>query len=399
MKGLFVYSNFDFSKKSAGVTRMFYYAQALADKNTSVYLVSCSSSTLDKNAFIEIHPNVFILQNNKLTKSFLGTIKYLINLFKFSKEVTTERVFLFYPSPLVYLEVLALIYLKLFKKCTVYYELNEIRKYSSTFYKNIKIRNPKYSIKKIIYITVFSVLEILLKFYAGLICISTAMVVYGKKFNDNIIRIPILTDPYLKIECSNSIYSSPDVFNIGFSGTIHPDKENLLEFFNVLSRLKVDKYNFSFNLCGNIDEKHIESLLKKTAEDLGIKENITYYGNLNTLELSTFLKQQHLLVIPRGYTKQNNFGFSTKLSDYLNHGIPILITDVSDNKLFITDGENGFIVPPNDPNKMYTKIAYIIDEYENISKKIIYKATEVSKTYFYFKNFKKELGNFLFKQA
>ena len=43
--------------------------------------------------------------------------------------------------------------------------------------------------------------------------------------------------------------------------------------------------------------------------NLEIKNNIEYFGNLNAKELSTFLNQQQLLVIPRGYTLQNHYGF------------------------------------------------------------------------------------------
>ncbi|WP_396601134.1 glycosyltransferase [Algibacter sp. R77976] len=397
MKKVFVYSNFDFSVKNAGVTRMLYYAQALANKNTSVYLVSCSSSTINKKSFKEVLPNVFILNNNNLTYSFLGTFKFVKKLYKFSKKTQTENAFIFYPSPLVYLEITSLFYLKLIKREAVFYELNEVRKHTSAFHKKSSFKRLKYSIKKIIFKTSFSFLELFLCFYDGLICISSAIEEYGKKFNKNTIRIPILTNPDLKKEFSNIIYSKGNSFNIGFSGKIHPDKENLLNFFKVLSKLKNKGIVFTLNLCGPIEEKHKNLLLDKAAKSLNIKENINYYGNLNTKELSTFLSQQQLLVIPRGYTKQNHFGFSTKLSDYLNHGKPILITDVSDNKLFIKDSYNGFIVPADDNEKMLTKIEQIVKNYNDIYEVIERNAMETSKKSFYYRNFESRMSIFLFK--
>src|SRR5690606_3311538 len=113
MRAVFIYSNFDFSKRSAGATRMFYYAQILANKKTNVYLVSCSNSSIDTKDFIELYPNIFILENPNLTQSFIGTLKYIVNLYKFSKKASTYSVFIFYPSPLVYLEIIAIAYLKL----------------------------------------------------------------------------------------------------------------------------------------------------------------------------------------------------------------------------------------------------------------------------------------------
>lgn len=377
---------------------MLYYAQAIANSNTSVYLVTCSSSAITKENFTEVFDNVFILKNNTITQSFSGTYRFVKNLYTFSKNAASERVFLFYPSPLVYLEVLALYYLKFLKKCNVYYELNEVRKHSSTFHKKLSIKRLKYSVKKLIYKSVFTSLESCLSFYDGLICISTAIQDYGKKYNSKTIRIPILTNPYLEKEYSNTIYHKKDSFNIGFSGSIQPDKENLLNFFKVLGKLKSDNIDFTLNLCGILKKQHEELLLNRVATELNIKSNIKFYGNLNAKELSTFLSQQQLLIIPRGFTLQNNYGFSTKLSDYLDHGKPILVTNVSDNKLFIKDGENGFIVPTDDNEKMYQKLKHIVTNYKDIHEIIEENANETSKISFYYKNFSNEFHNFFFNK-
>ncbi|OIQ27500.1 MAG: hypothetical protein BM564_12055 [Bacteroidetes bacterium MedPE-SWsnd-G2] len=376
---------------------MLYYAQACASHKTAVYLITCSDSPIDQNAFKEIYPNIFVLEGNSITTSFLGTFKFIKNLFKFSKQITESSSFLFYPSPLVYLEVIALYYLKFRKKRNVFYELNEIRKYTSTFQDKLSFKHPMYSIKKIIYQAVFSTLEIALPYYDGLVCISTAIKDYGQKFNPSTIRIPILTNPDLKKEFSNNIYSNKETFNIGFSGSIHPVKENLLNFFNVLGQLKSNNCTFQLNLCGLIEKDHQTLLLEKTASKLNINDCIHYFGMLNQKELSTFLSQQQLLIIPRGFTLQNNYGFSTKLSDYLDHSKPVLVTDVSDNKLFIEDNVNGFLVPPDDNSKMFEKLKFIISNYNELEEEIKVNANTTSRQSFYYKNYSEVLRNFFFK--
>lgn len=378
---------------------MMYYAQAIADQDTSVYLATCCTSSITKHDFEELFPNVFVLKTKKTTQSFFGTIAYIKNYYRFSKTVSDNSAYLFYPSPLVYLEIIALFYLKFLKKCSVFYELNEVRKHTATFHQAVSFRRPLYSIKKMVYKTVFNVLELALKSYDGLICISTAIEKYGQKFNKRTVRVPILTNPYFEKSVSSNTYAKDKSFNIGFSGSIHPSKENLNAFFEVLGRLKENEIEFTLNLCGPIKDTHKVLLLDNHASALGIKENINFYGKLNAQELSTFLDQQELLVIPRGYTLQNNFGFSTKLSDYLDHAKPILVTDVSDNKLFIEDGINGFIVPPNNNDLMYEKLIYIITNYKELNESIKVNARETSLKSFYYKNYHKPLNQFLFKTA
>ena len=180
----------------------------------------------------------------------------------------------------------------------VYSEFNEVRKYSSSFHKKASFKNPKYAIKKFVFKSTFSFLEFFLPYYDGLICISTAIETYGKKFNPSTIRIPILTNPNVKNEFSNEVFNKKDSFNIGFSGSIQPDKENLINFFKVLGNLKKSNYNFTLNLCGIIKKEHQNLLLEKLASELNIKDSIKYYGNLDSRELSTFLNSKLIYLLP-----------------------------------------------------------------------------------------------------
>jgi len=393
-KKLYIYSNFDFTKNSAGKNRMVYYAKALVKEHVEVYLVSCCSNPIQQTDFNEVDTNIWVHTDKKDTKSFFGTIKFLRNLYQFTVEQPADNSFLFYPSPLVYLEILSIVYLKGLKKQRVFNELNEIRKYSSAYEGKYNLRNPLYSFKKLLFKTTFSLIQVLLKRYSGLICISTAIQKYGMKYNNHTLRVPILTDPFNKVETSNLAYADNAKFNIGFSGSIKPFKENLENFKQVLSNLGEQGYNIQFNLCGPVDPVYKKYLFDIPKESSNI--TMVYHGNLNTKELNTFLSQQDLLVIPRGYTLQNHYGFSTKLSDYLNQKKIVLLTDVSDNALFIEDGINGFIVPPDDNDSMQTKLAYIIDNFEGISKTICANAEKTSINSFYYKNYAEDLKNFLF---
>ncbi len=102
--------------------------------------------------------------------------------------------------------------------------------------------------------------------------------------------------------------------------------------------------------------------------------------------------------MPRGYSIQNKYGFSTKLSDYLNHQKLVLVTDISDNKMYIDDGVNGFIVPPDNPELMYKKLIYIVENLEAVERTVLPNVLSTSINQFHYKNYGTVLRNFLLKK-
>jgi len=388
---IYIYSNCDFSAKSAAATRMFYYAKTIANENNAVYLVSCCSTEIEQTFFSEVAPNIFVHEEKQLTRKPLTSISFLKKLHRFSEKNEGAHTFILYPYPFIFLELFSVLYFIFIKKNRVFYELNEVRKYASDYHAPLSLKRIKYSLKKLKNKTAFALLDKLLPYFEGLICISSNIEIYGKRYNKNTFRIPILTDPNIVVKASNKEYISEGSFNIGFSGSILPSKENLVSFVNVINKLIENNHNITFNLCGTIKPKN-EKLLTK---DLDKHHSINYYGNLNKDELSAFLDQQDLLVLPRGFTLQNNYGFSTKLSDYLNHQKVILVTDISDNNIFIKDGVNGFVVPPDDEDLMFDKLKYIVDNFEDLKAAIIKNAGKTSREKFDFRLYKESFPAFL----
>jgi len=387
----YIYSNCDFTSKSAAATRMRYYARAISNESNRVYLLSCCSTNFKHDDFLEAEPHVFIHKNKRLTRNLFSTISFLKKLTVFSKSNKGTETFILYPYPHIFLELLSVLYLIFIKRKNVYYELNEVRKYTSDYHETMSFKRIYYSLKKIKNKTAFILLDKLLPFFTGLICISTNIETYGQQYNKNTFRIPILTDPNITTETSKIEFARKGSFNIGFSGSILPSKENLISFISGINKLLENNYDIAFNLCGFIKPEDQKLLI----EDLDIHDRINYYGNLGKAELSAFLNQQDLLVLPRGFSLQNKYGFSTKLSDYLNHQKVILATDISDNGLYITDGFNGFIVAPDNEEMMYEKLKYIIENFEEIKAPIIANAYKTSKEEFDYRLFRKSLPSFL----
>lgn len=127
---------------------MLYYAKALANDHNKVYLVTCSSKDLSWDRFIEVHPNVYVLKEENADLSLGGTIRFLINLKNLSSDSDRDNSFILYPTAFLSLEILSLLYLKLYHRHRIFYELNEVRKYSSAYEEPMSFKRIGYSIKR-----------------------------------------------------------------------------------------------------------------------------------------------------------------------------------------------------------------------------------------------------------
>lgn len=195
---------------------MLYYAKALANDHNKVYLVTCSSKDLSWDRFIEVHPNVYVLKEENADLSLGGTIRFLINLKNLSSDSDRDNSFILYPTAFLSLEILSLLYLKLYHRHRIFYELNEVRKYSSAYEEPMSFKRIGYSIKKALFKFLFNVSQPLLSFYDGLICISRAIEGYGKRYNSNTLRVPILTDPYIDFKYNEKYITPKELLTLVF---------------------------------------------------------------------------------------------------------------------------------------------------------------------------------------
>lgn len=313
----------------------------------------------------------------------------------FAKNKIGRSIFYLYPSTKTLLDFIIVFYLVILKNQKVYCEINEVRRYSTIFLKSTNFfKNPVYYLRLKSKKLKYALSEKLSHFYKGLICISTNINKYYLKYNKNTIIVPILSDTTNILKRKITTYKKSDNFRICFSGMINIKKENLDLFFSALVIVKIKSPNFEFHMYGpvsNNELKKIQNILTR----LNIADSVYYKGIVEQEELKKLHEQYHLLVIPRGNNRQNNFGFSTKLSEYLCSQVPTLITNVSDNGYYIKDGVNGFIVEPDNIQAMADKIVYIISNYNEITPSVCDNALQTAINKFDYKNYSEKINNFL----
>jgi glycosyltransferase involved in cell wall biosynthesis len=368
---LILLSNIDFrTETGASYARVMNYARALSASGTEVILTSklnrqSTSIELRETGIKGVTylgtpmPRVKKKINDVYLENlyFLVYFRYLRKISRLLKSREGATTFLLYPGSLA-LMVVALLYLKILKGKKVFVEKNEMMAGIALNYP-LSNRPVKFVILSLVKLFLFVTglfQDLLTPCFTGIIAISSRIEKLYRRFNSSVIRIPILCEGSSNIDNPNAL----NRFSIGYTGDINQNKDGLFSFIRVLGKLK-STHEFDFFTWGSVGGKTQFSKLSQLIDELGLNNQIHYQGLVKSSELATAIANLDLLVLPRPLNFQTQYGFSTKLGEYMISGIPVLATDVSDNSNYITDGQNGFIVRPEDETAMLDTLKRILE--------------------------------------
>ncbi len=388
MDKVIILSAMNFNNNSAGSKRIKSYSYALSPKVDEIYLVGLFS-VIENNSFqfkkTNGHINIGI--ERKVERRNIKLLyEFLYSFHKFLKQNSKSKIII-YPSSYFIFDFLLILYL-FFRKENFYIELNEVRKF------DLHSNKTKFDhIKKLFSYSIYSFMDFIYGLSKGHIYISSTISnYYGKK---NSIIIPILCNTKnTPIEYIKD-YSITDTFNIGFAGTIDPYKEKMTTFFESINRISVIHPKIRVNLYGRIPD---ENLFFSLLEDYKIKDFFAYKGIIEQNELINQLRNDnHLLILPRGFTKQNYYGFSTKLSEYLEAQLPILTSTIGDIQKYFIDMKNSITYIPDDVDSLTEKLDFIINNYNSVSPCIVKGGNQLVNEVFHYSNYTEDLYSLLFK--
>lgn len=116
-----------------------------------------------------------------------------------------------------------------------------------------------------------------------------------------------------------------------------------------------------------------ETKLKELTISLGVSDNVMFVGFIQNEEIPEWLNTMDVCVS----TSLSDAGIAASTAEAMACGLPVIVTDVADNKKWVEDGVNGFLVPIKDPKSLAEKIIYLLEnddirkKFGKISRKII----------------------------
>lgn len=128
-----------------------------------------------------------------------------------------------------------------------------------------------------------------------------------------------------------------------FVGRLSAPK-GVFDLFDAIPRVLARHPGTIFRLMGVAESAAQEPKLRSEVERLGIATNVEFLGSLEGEELTRTYASADLLVVP-SWTE----AFPLVIPEGMAAGLPIVTSAVGAIPDFVSDGEDGFLVPPRDP--------------------------------------------------
>jgi glycosyltransferase involved in cell wall biosynthesis len=137
-----------------------------------------------------------------------------------------------------------------------------------------------------------------------------------------------------------------------------------IEGKDYLTAIKSFQY-FLNNLCpSDLNVEYImighgeqEEIIKQWLNEYNVDDSVSIY--VNPPNLLDYYKQSDIYLCTSVYE-----GFSNSIMEAMMYSLPVIATDVGDNKNLVLDGSTGYITPTKDPVEIAEKINLLIQSYK-----------------------------------
>ncbi|MGA2237818.1 MAG: glycosyltransferase family 4 protein [Candidatus Bathyarchaeia archaeon] len=114
---------------------------------------------------------------------------------------------------------------------------------------------------------------------------------------------------------------------------------------------RVPEARFVIAGCGD-QRTYLESL----AELLGVAHGVRFVGMISNDDLPRYLASADVYVS----TSLSDAGIAASTAEAMACQLPVIVTDVAENRDWVRDGEGGFVIPPRDPEALADRIIRLL---------------------------------------
>jgi glycosyltransferase involved in cell wall biosynthesis len=140
-----------------------------------------------------------------------------------------------------------------------------------------------------------------------------------------------------------------------FIGNVIPRK-GLHTLLDALAQLR--RADWHLHVAGSLDvDRGYRGAIQAQIARLLLATQVTLHGNLDDARLRALLEGSHALVVPSTYE-----GFGIVYLEGMSFGLPAVATTAGAAGEIITPGEDGYLVPPDDPAPLAHAVRRLLDD-------------------------------------
>lgn len=200
-----------------------------------------------------------------------------------------------------------------------------------------------------------------------------------KLFDGMIVMTDNLRDYYLKLLKTNSIIKtipmSVDIDrfetgekiktenNITYCGDLSTNKDGVDILIKAFGKISNDFPDWKLLLIGgttDLNQKELSELCRR----LKIEKKVLFTGRVTKKDIPNYFIKSKILALARPSSLQAQGGFPTKLGEYLATKNPVVVTDVGEIALYLTDNVSAYIAPPDSVDDFALKLEECIKYYD-----------------------------------
>lgn len=376
-----IFTNEPFPYGAAGTNRVLSYCYGFIQNGKDVILISISPASGKKDELLSVWPclnniKYFALSRNKRVCSKITNFIHrqvakiyfpMILFFKVNKKKCDAVIFY---GQNAYFERL----LKLFCKRNNALFLCEISEhpYAITPVKE-KVKPPIEEINK--------ASKIRYNGYDCMLAMTNPLLAYLKEIgvNNEMLLIP-QTIIQKRFEHSQVITGLKYADYIAFTGHFSNEKDGVLYLLQAYAFVKIKHPSIKLIVAGFGSSNDL-MLIKSLINKLNIDDSVQLIINMKNSEIPSLITNAKLLVSTRPYSLQSEYGFPTKVTEYLASGIPVVTTAFGDLKTYLVNKKNAFILESVDAIHIADTINSVLDNYDR-AKQVGEKGKELVEQYF-----------------
>lgn len=151
-----------------------------------------------------------------------------------------------------------------------------------------------------------------------------------------------------------------------FTGCFSNEKDGVLNLIDSYKAIYNAHQDIQLVLAGFGTKQQIIDL-KSRIHNLGLQQHVQIHMNLPNACIPSLIAGAIILVSARPFSLQAQYGFPTKVAEYLASGKPVVTSAHGDLSDLLIDGENAFILENCAPDTISRVVKRVLADYDHAS--------------------------------